>query len=191
MVIVNVSDFQNILTKLNVLDVFEESLEGIRQELCTRARQLTVDGLGRATSPIPRFYNVIDKFRKLETDFYKWLYLEKAFSDVSESVTKEEVKRFFRELQQSEGGYIEISDKYAMNGGGDAGVSLKEYVNPFCSETVFPQSRLVCSDYLLWDKAAFSDDDKCMPQFLRAKLWEDNVQLCGAFTEHTTLFQIR
>lgn len=183
---------------MNLLDMFEEPLENIFQELSLRAKQLTVNSIGRVLDPIPQFNSVIDKISQLETDFYKWLYLEKTFSQsLPVFIPKDDVRRLFRDLQQSEENYLEISNRNSSNGGGDADLPYTQYLNPFDSETILTESHLISTDYLLWNgdnltsDAGNSEKDlkQKLPQLLMAKLSGEDLLVCGAFTGHTTCFQ--
>lgn len=180
------------------MELFEESLECICQELSSRAKQLTVNSIGRVMNPRPRFQSVIEKIHKLETDFYKWLYLEKSFvgqtsnKDQGTRRTKDEVKRLYYELCQNGGNFLDISDE-EVAGGGDTTLFSRSYLNPFRNETIFKETHLDSIDYLLWnnDNELNQEDSlEKMPQLLWAHVNKDRrMRICSAFTENTLLLE--
>ncbi|XP_054744241.1 rab3 GTPase-activating protein catalytic subunit [Anastrepha obliqua] len=169
--------FKDILETANVLDIFETGIEALFAELCHLSRDVEIFDSG-VEQKTPNPEHLIENLEKLETQFYQYKCFEQ-LAGYPACISLEEVKQKFREMIENENscsitGLDRIAKhNYRFNEAETANLHL---VNEL-------RSNLIIKEYVLRVRG----DIAFGPQFLRAIVTGEEVRLCGAFTENTTL----
>uniref|UniRef100_A0A0K8UUP4 Rab3 GTPase-activating protein catalytic subunit n=3 Tax=Bactrocera latifrons TaxID=174628 RepID=A0A0K8UUP4_BACLA len=162
--------FKGILETEKILDLFEYKIEALLNDLChiSRADDTEVFDIQQTKS---KMEGLIKRLEEYEVQFYQYKCFEQ-LTGYPDNITFEEIKCKFKEM-------IENQNSCSINNAEDIG---KHIITSYGSEL---HSNLVTKEYVLRVRA----NELAGPHFLRAVVTGEEVRLCGAFTENTTLIK--
>ncbi|XP_011194771.2 rab3 GTPase-activating protein catalytic subunit [Zeugodacus cucurbitae] len=161
--------FKTILENERILDIFESKIEALLADLCHISRDDEIIGAKGCDiqQTKSKFEDLIKKLEEYEVQFFQYKCFEQ-LTGYPGKITLEKVKNKFKEI-------IENSNRCSLYNSEGIGKHIVESNGgELCSN-------LIMKEYVLRVNMAAG------PHFLRAIVTGEEVRLCGAFTENTTL----
>nr|XP_014095942.1 rab3 GTPase-activating protein catalytic subunit isoform X5 [Bactrocera oleae] len=163
--------FKDILQTEKILDLFEYKIEALLTDLCLISRAVEIIGIEGSDiqQTKSQFENLIKKLEEYEVQFYQYKCFEQ-LTGYPNNITFEEAKCKFKEI-------IENQNSCSINSAEGIGKHI------IASNGGELHSNLIMKEYVL----RVRENVATGPHFLRAVVTGEEVRLCGAFTENTTL----